>query len=68
MINLRKIEESLARQEDYKEAHKVQQRILELEKQEYEKWNFTKINKIKNLLQQLSQKQDNELNVLRQRI
>lgn len=59
MINLRKIEESLARQEDYKEAHKVQQKLAELERQEFEKWNYTKINKIKNLLQQLNTKQEN---------
>lgn len=68
IINLRKIEESLARQEDYKEAHKVQQKIMELERQEFEKWNYAKMSKVKNLLQQLHQKQENELNVLRQRI
>jgi len=41
---------------------------MELERQEFEKWNFTKMGKVKNLLQQLHQKQENELNVLRQRI
>lgn len=68
IINLRKIEESLARQEDYREAHKVQARIAELERVEFEKWNLNKVNKVKNLLQQLQVKQENELNVLRQRI
>jgi hypothetical protein len=68
IINLRKIEESLARQEDYKEAHKVQQKIADLERQEFDKWNHSKVNKIKNLLQQLTVKQENEMNVLRQRI
>mgnify|MGYP003390351886 CR=1 FL=1 len=46
----------------------MQQKLAELEKQEYERWNFAKVNKVKNLLQQLHQKQENELNVLQQRI
>lgn len=28
LLNLKKIEESLAKQEDYIEAHKIQQRVL----------------------------------------
>jgi hypothetical protein len=54
---LRKIEESLARQENYVEAHKVQKQIQELERAEFEKWNMTRTNKIRNLLNQLRGKQ-----------
>ena len=59
IINLRKIEETLAKQEKYIEAHKVQKQIISLEKTEFEKWNHAKNGKIKNLMSQLRTKQDN---------
>lgn len=40
LLNLKRIEENLAKQEEYIEAHKIQQRILAIEKDEYEKWIF----------------------------
>eukprot|EP00825_Cyclidium_porcatum_P039713 TRINITY_DN4882_c0_g1_i1.p1 TRINITY_DN4882_c0_g1~~TRINITY_DN4882_c0_g1_i1.p1 ORF type:complete len:319 (-),score=88.16 TRINITY_DN4882_c0_g1_i1:372-1328(-) len=68
LLNLKKIEESLAKQEDYIEAHKIQQRVLQIEKEEYEKWVFMRQQKIKNLIIQLKTRHNNELNALRQRI
>eukprot|EP00828_Plagiopyla_frontata_P041928 TRINITY_DN6129_c0_g1_i12.p2 TRINITY_DN6129_c0_g1~~TRINITY_DN6129_c0_g1_i12.p2 ORF type:complete len:210 (+),score=56.44 TRINITY_DN6129_c0_g1_i12:148-777(+) len=68
LLNHRKIEEQLAKQKDYIEAHKVQQLCLQMETEEYEKWTGQRRQKIRNQLLQLKQKQDNELNALRQRI
>ena len=68
IINLRKIQETLAKQEKYIEAHKVQKQIHNLEKTEFEKWNHAKTGKIKNLMAQLRNKQENELNALLQKI
>lgn len=39
-----------------------------MERDEYEKWNYGRQTKIKNMIQQLKQKQLNELNALQQRI
>ena len=50
------------------EALQVQKQIQELEKTEQEKWNYNHNGKIKNLLSQLTSKQENEVNALRQRI
>ena len=68
VINLRKIEENLAKQENYLEAHKVQKQIQGLERTEFERWNRTKANKMKNLMEQLRSKQKTELNALEQKI
>lgn len=68
IINLRKIEENLAKQEKYVEAHKVQRQIQTLEKTEFERWSLAKTGKTKNLMSQLRTKQDNELSALLQKI
>lgn len=67
-INLKKIEENLAKQQSYVEAHRVQKQLQELEKAEYQKWMVSRNNKIRNLLNQLKTKQENEAGALRQRI
>ena len=38
LLNLKKIQDQLARQREYAEAHKVQQKIVELEREEQEKY------------------------------
>ncbi|CAD8135968.1 unnamed protein product [Paramecium pentaurelia] len=68
LLSLRKTEESLAKQENYQEAHITQQRILSMERDEYERWSQSRSCKIKNLIIQLKQKQNTELNALQQRI
>jgi hypothetical protein len=68
VINLRRVEEQLARQEDYVGAHKVQRQIADLERRESEKWAVMRNSKIRNLLVQLQSKQEVELSALRQKI
>ena len=68
MINLRKVEEQLAKQEDYVGAHKVQRQVAELERKENEKCQALRNGKIRNLLSQLQAKQAVELSALRQKI
>lgn len=68
LLNLRKIEESLAKQEKYLEAHKAQQQRLQLEKEERDKWNTIRQGKIKAQLELFRKKKETELNALRQRI
>ena len=46
----------------------MQKQLQELEKAEYEKWIVSRNNKIRNLLNQLKTKQENEAAALRQRI
>ena len=46
----------------------MQRQLAELERVEYEKWMVVRTQKIKNLLNQLKTKQENEASVLRQRI
>lgn len=45
-MNLRKIQDQLARQKEYGEAHKVQAKILELERIEQDKYNGARNKKI----------------------
>lgn len=68
LLNLRKIQESLAKQKDYAEAHKVQQRALEIEKQEALKFEAIREQKIASKEAQMAQKQNIELQALKKRI
>lgn len=68
LLNLRRIEESLAKQEKYLEAHKAQQQRIQLEKEEKDKWNAIRQQKIKAQMELFKKKKDVELNALRQRI
>lgn len=68
LLNMRRIEESLARQEKYLEAHKAQQQRIQIEKEEREKWNKLRENKIRAQLELFRKKKETELNALRQRI
>ncbi|KAL4508358.1 hypothetical protein ABPG72_003662 [Tetrahymena utriculariae] len=68
VLNLMKMEEHLAKQNRYLEAHQIQQKRIQLQKEEGNGWNQQRLAKIKNQLNQLRQRQNNELNALRQRI
>lgn len=68
MIGLKKVEEQLARSEEYQQAHQVQRQIAEIEKRESLKWAALREQKVKNLMQQLESKQGVELAALRQKI
>mmetsp|Transcript_25347 Transcript_25347/g.22386 ORF Transcript_25347/g.22386 Transcript_25347/m.22386 type:complete len:292 (+) Transcript_25347:23-898(+) len=68
LLNMRRIQENLAKQKEYIEAHKVQQKCYQLEKQEADKWQNNRESKMKHQRSQLQTRQDNELNALRKRI
>ncbi|KAL4460358.1 hypothetical protein ABPG74_000109 [Tetrahymena malaccensis] len=68
VLNLIKIEENLAKQKNYIEAHQVQLKRNQLEKTENQQWMNTRNEKIRKQLTLLKQRQQNELNALRQRI
>jgi len=62
------MEENLAKQQEYMDAHKIQQRIQQIEREETEKYTLQRNNRIKNLLNLLKTRQTNEINAIRQRI
>lgn len=68
LLNLRKIQLSLAKQKEYKEAHDVQVRAQKLEKIETDRYMEDRAIKIENLEHKLFQKQENEMEALRKRI
>ena len=58
LLNLRKMEQELAKQENYMEAHQVQVKAQKLEKEEIEKWKKDQSSKCKSNLNVLKQKQE----------
>jgi hypothetical protein len=62
------MEETLAKQEKYVEAHRVQKQLQQLEKANWERWESAKQGKLSNLVGQLRGKQETELSALRQKI
>lgn len=68
LINVKSQIENLVRIEEYKEAHHMQQRAFEMEKQEQEKWIMERNKKIENLMDQKVSLHQNEYNSLRKRI
>ncbi|CDW84238.1 UNKNOWN [Stylonychia lemnae] len=67
LLNLRKIQDQLARQKEYAEAHKVQAKILELERIEQDKYNGARNKKIVAAETTLIQKQQIQMNALRKK-
>jgi hypothetical protein len=68
LLNLTKIQKSLAKQKEYKEAHDVQVRAQRLEKEEQEKYMMDRQITIEKAEEKLFQQQDNEMEALRKRI
>ena len=68
LLNLRKIQVELAKQKDYAEAHKVQVKVHKMEKEEQERWENTRMQKIAAAEQQLIVKQQNEMKALKKKI
>jgi len=68
LLNQRKIQENLARQKDYQEAHKVQLRAQHMEKEEFGKWQEDRGRKIDLEEKRLLHAQEQELNALRKKI
>mmetsp|Transcript_15650 Transcript_15650/g.39730 ORF Transcript_15650/g.39730 Transcript_15650/m.39730 type:complete len:229 (+) Transcript_15650:222-908(+) len=68
LLNLRKIQETLAKQKQYAEAHKVQQKADQLEALERSQFDELRKSKSNNKLQQLSHKHAQEMAALKKRI
>ena len=68
LINIKSQIENLARIEEFKEAHQMQQRAFNLENQEQEKYLMERTKKISNLLEQKVHLHQNEYNSLKKRI
>ena len=68
LINMKAQIESLVRQEEYKDAHFMQQKAYELEREEQEKYGLERAKKIENLIDQKVQLHQNEYQSLRKRI
>lgn len=68
ILDLKAQLEQLVRQEEYKDAHYMQQRIFDLERQELEKYLSERAKKIDTLLDQKAAQQQNEYLALRKRV
>lgn len=68
LLNLKKMEEHMAKQKNYVEAHKVQCKINAMDKEESDNWVIMRANKIDTALSQLRAKQNNEMTALKKRI
>jgi len=68
LLNLRKIQETLAKQKEYKEAHRVKTKADELEAAELEKQNLASMGRMAASEDKVSYKQQQELEALRGRV
>lgn len=68
LLNMIKIQEGLIKQQDYGEAHKVQQRINLLTRSENISWDKERKRKIMQQESHLDKKQEIELNALKKRL
>ncbi|KAL4436006.1 hypothetical protein ABPG74_022241 [Tetrahymena malaccensis] len=68
LLNLKKIQNFLAKKTDYKKAHQLQQMCQVLEQEEMKKWNQQREYKIQNFIQMLKQKQEQEVDALKRRL
>lgn len=68
LLNMIQIEKGLLKVKEYGEAHKVQQRINRLQKEETEVWENERRKKIANCLAHLDAKHANDLAALKKRL
>ena len=68
LLELKHQIEQLVKRQEYKDAHYMQQKAFELEKEEYEKFLIERDKKIAHLLDQKVNFHQNEYNSLRKRI
>jgi hypothetical protein len=66
-LNLKRIQETLVRNKEYKEAHAIQQKMIELEEIEKLTWGDDRQAKIQQNLTALAKRQENEINSFRQK-
>ena len=63
-LNLKRIQDTLVRNKEYKDAHAIQQTMVDLEEKEKLTWGDERNSKIQQNLQALSKRHENELNRL----
>ncbi|OMJ77689.1 hypothetical protein SteCoe_22635 [Stentor coeruleus] len=63
-LNLKRIQDTLVRNKEYKEAHVIQQTMVDLEEKEKLTWGDERISKIQQNLAALAKRQENEMNRL----
>ena len=68
LLSMENMHQNLARQKEYKDAHKVQMKAQELEKTERERYNQTRYKSAEALQSKMIKKQEMELESLRKRI
>ena len=68
MLNLKRIQDTLVRNKGYKEAHLVQQQMIDLEDKLRGTWGVDRDAKIVQSLAVLAKKQDNEVGSLKQKL
>jgi hypothetical protein len=68
LLNLKRIQDTLVRNKEYKEAHFVQQQMIELEEKLKVTWGVDRENKIMQGLAVLTKKQENEVSSFKQKL
>ncbi|OMJ68847.1 hypothetical protein SteCoe_33584 [Stentor coeruleus] len=68
LLNLKRIQDTLVRNKEYKEAYFVQQQMIELEEKLKSTWGVDREAKIQQNLAQIVKKQDNEMASFKQKI
>jgi hypothetical protein len=68
ILNLKRIQDTLVRNKEYKEAHFVQQQIIELEEKSKLSWGLDRESKIQQSLNFLLKKQENEISSFKQKV
>ena len=68
LLNLKRIQDTLVRNKEYKEAHIVQQQMIELEEKLKQSWGSDRDIKIQQNMMTLAKKQENELGSFKQKL
>lgn len=67
-LNNRRVQESLVRQKNYKDAHYVQQKMVELEAEEQSHWGETRARQIEQYMNTLKKQQASEMRSLEKKV
>lgn len=68
LLNLKRIQDTLVRNKEYREAHYVQQQMIDLEEKLKQTWGQDRDSKIQQNLSALSKRQENEISSFKQKI
>jgi hypothetical protein len=68
LLNLRRIQDTLVKNKEYKEAHLVQQQMIDLEERLKSTWGLERDSKIQQNLAAVVKRQENELSSFKQKV